>query len=170
MKPPEKYLEEAIEGIAIESVLDVGTGHSGVFNYHWWESKGLIKKACVDIFYIREDIPGWEKHIADARDLPFEDNSFHLVQCTEMIEHVPVEDHLRVIKELKRVASKVVYITSSGLMSHLGEAQRKIEKENPFQKYIQIVDKDLLLSEGFRILYYHKEGINEKVKAVFYEM
>lgn len=161
MRRPESYLEELVEGIEIKSVLDVGTGHGGVFHYGWWQKQSLERGACVDIHSIRPDIPGWEYHIADARELPFPDNSFDHVQCLEMIEHVPTEDHERVIEELKRVTRKTVFLTTSGKAAHVGPEQETIEKVNPYQKYRKIVDRELLLDKGYNIVYYHK-GLNEK--------
>ena len=166
VKPPEKYLEDALKGVEVESVLDVGTGASGVFHYWWWQSKPLKLKVCLDIKVIREDIQGWDKVIADARYLPFRDKTFDHVQSCEMLEHVPPEDHRRVLRELKRVTRKTVYVTSSGLMAHWGEPQRKAEQINPFQKYRGIVSRSLLEEEGFKILFYRKKGgLEETVKA-----
>jgi len=42
-KNPEEYLRGAIRGIEIRSVLDVGTGHSGVFDYWYWQSRNIKK-------------------------------------------------------------------------------------------------------------------------------
>ncbi len=93
---------------------------------------------------------------------------FLVHNCTEMLEHVPQKDHIKILRELKRVAKKTVYITSSGLKKHLGEPQKELEKINPFQKYHKVVDRKLLEEEGFRILFYWKKGeLEENVKAVF---
>jgi len=158
MRKPENYLEDLLEKIegGVTSVLDVGTGPSGPFHYWFWQKQDLRRKACVDIHSIREDIEGWEKHIADSRDLPFPDNSFDLVSSTEMIEHIPPEDHRRVLRELKRVAGKAVFLTTSGEAAHRGPEQEELEKINPHQAYKEIVDKKLLIDEGFKIMYYHK--------------
>lgn len=169
MRSPESYLEDLVRGLRVESVLDVGTGHSGVFDYWFWESKPLRRKACLDIALIREDIdPSWERHYADARSLPFPDDSFDVVQCTEMIEHVPPEDHRRVLRELKRVARKLVFLTSSGLSQHRPSPEEDaLEKINPFAKYQGIVSRDLLEEEGFEILFYYKKGYGENVRAFY---
>jgi len=166
IKAPEAYLEEMLKGISISSVLDVGTGPPGIFHYHWWQSKPLNLKVCLDIKQIREDIEGWEKVIADARCLPFRDKSLDHIQATEMLEHVPRKDHRKILRELKRVARKTVFVTSSGLKKHLGQSQRELEAVNPFQKYQGIVDRKLLEEEGFEILFYWKKGnLEENVKA-----
>lgn len=170
MERPESYLEEVVEGRDIHSVLDVGSGHGGVFHYGWWQKKHLERKACVDIHGFRPDIEGWELHIADARNLPFADNSFDLVSSTEMIEHIPPEDHRGVLRELKRVARKTVFLTTSGEAAHRGPEQEALEKVNPYQAYQGIVDKNLVLDEGYKIIYYHKGVSNsghkkENIKA-----
>jgi len=49
----------------------------------------------------RKKIPKGRFLVASASDLPFSDNSFDVVLCTEVIEHV--EDQDRAVKELVRV-------------------------------------------------------------------
>jgi len=78
-----------------------------------------------------------------------------------MIEHVPPHQHEKVLNELKRVSKKGVFLTSSDITAHLGEIQRKFEEWNPFNKYLGMVDPELLKKLGFRILLYD----GHKVKA-----
>ena len=166
MKMPEQYLREAVEGLEIKSVLDVGTGHSGVYDYWWWESKPLEFKVCLDIKLIREDVK-WQKIIADARRLPFRDNSFDHIQSTETLEHIPPKDHRKVLREFKRVAKKTVFVTSSGWGQHKPSPEEEaLEKINPFARYQGMATKDLLEQEGFKILYYREK---RHVKAVYYK-
>lgn len=167
MKQPEAYLMDVVRGVQIASVLDVGTGHGGVFHYHWWQGQDLGGKVCVDVHSFRPDIVGWGLVLADARMLPFRDKVFDHVQSTEMIEHIPPQDHPKVVSELKRVARKTVFLTSSGPFHHEGPEQEEIEKVNPFQAYQDIVDRRLLEEEGFDILYYNweQEGYKSQVKA-----
>jgi len=118
---------------------------------------------------IRRDIAGWQKIIADARCLPFRDGSFDLVQSTEMIEHVSMEDHRTVLRELKRVASKTVFLSSSGEDHHKGPEQEALEEINPWAKYRGIISRELLIQEGFRILFYRFDAKQKHVKAVYYK-
>jgi len=41
MKSPESYLRDTIKSLEISSVLDEGTGHPGIFDYWFWQSKSL---------------------------------------------------------------------------------------------------------------------------------
>ena len=153
METPESYLRNSIKGFEIRSVLDVGVGHGGVFDYHRLEASGLTLKACLDVRYIRPDISkSWHKVIASATNLPFRDGCFDLVQSTEMIEHVTPQRHGQVLSELTRVATKGVYLTSSDITKHRGEPQRRCEEWNPFNIYRGIVDVDLLEKFGFKVL------------------
>lgn len=159
---PESYLVNAIDGIPISSILDVGTGPPGVFNYGWWEAQDILK-TCLDVKFIREDISKkWNRVFADAVHLPFRDKCFDHVQSTEMIEHIAPEFHRKVLRELKRVSIKTVFVTASGLQSHLGEPQIEAEAVNPFQKYREMVSKSLFLEEGFNILLNIDEAIIDK--------
>lgn len=70
-------------------VLDIGAGGS---SYH----KFFPNRITLDVDETRKpDIVG------DAQKLPFEDNSFEMILCTEVLEHIP--DPVMAIKEMKRV-------------------------------------------------------------------
>ena len=47
--------------------------------------------------------------IGDATDMQFEDNSFDLVYCTEMFEHVTKEDTDKILKEMKREVPEGIF-------------------------------------------------------------
>ncbi len=51
-------------------------------------------------------------HVAELKELPFSDDSFDLVICREVLEHIPLRDYLTVIGELRRVSSRYVYVTT----------------------------------------------------------
>lgn len=152
--PPEEYLRREIRGINIKSVIDVGTGHGGVFDYWEWENKNLDFKVCLDIRYIRPDISkSWDKVIASALYLPFGDEAFDLVISSEMIEHIPPKNHRKALSEMIRVAKKGVFITSTDEAGHWGPEYHKMVEFNPFNKYLGIVNEDLLKELGFKILF-----------------
>lgn len=85
-----KNLEKFLEKHATDKrVLDLGSGGS---SYH----RFFPNRVSVDIDAERKpDV------VADAHNLPFKDNEFEFVLCTEMLEHV--QDPPQVISEIKRV-------------------------------------------------------------------
>jgi ubiquinone/menaquinone biosynthesis C-methylase UbiE len=153
LRSPESYLHDVLSGDE-RSVLDVGTGHGGVFDFWSWESRNLELKTCVDIHYFRIDIPkSWLKVKADGCALPFQNNSFDVVMSTETLEHVPPERQEQFLDELYRVSRDLVFVTTSDITAHLGSEQERIEKQNPFQKFQAFPRLDLFVRKGFHILF-----------------
>jgi len=153
LKSPENYLRDLLFGDE-RSVLDVGAGHSGVFDYWFWEGKALELKGCVDIYYFRSDISSsWFRVRADGCSLPFRDSVFDVVSSTEVLEHVPRQRHEEFLDELYRVSRNLVYVTTSDVTKHLGDEQRRCEEQNPFQKFQVFPSEELFLRKGFRKLF-----------------
>ena len=50
--------------------------------------------------------------VGDFRDMPFEDNSFDLIICSDVLEHLPDDIYKKTIKEFKRVSKKYILIIS----------------------------------------------------------
>lgn len=136
-----------------ESVLDVGTGHGGVFDLDRWEQSPHVKrKAGCDMFWIRELPPGWETKLGvDACDLVshYGENSFDFVQCCEVLEHIP--DNKTALEQLVKVARKAVFITSADEVHHIGPEQDEIEKFNKYQAYVGQPKIEDLKRLGFQI-------------------
>ena len=151
MRSPESYLRDVLPENP-KSVLEVGTGHSGVFDFSEWERKKPRLKVCVDIHSIRRDVP-WLKVIADGSLLPFKDETFDVVQCTETLEHVFPERWDDFISELCRVSKDLIYVTTSDRTQHLGPEQARCEKLNPFQKFISFPSEQFFRARGFHILF-----------------
>jgi len=167
---PEEYLRNNISWIEIDSVIDVGTGHSGVFDYGRFQSYDLSYKACLDVYYFRPDIDrAWHRILASATHLPLKDGCFDHVQSTEMMEHIRSDYHRLVLKELKRIARKCVFLTATGLQQHLGPEQIMVEDLNPFNKYQDTVSKELLEDEDFEILDYFREKVENDKGVKFFE-
>jgi len=72
-----------------KKVLDIGSGGSSYGDF-------FPNRLCVDI-----DVSRGPDIVADAHNLPFEDNEFEFVLSTEMLEHV--QDPFQVEKEMRRV-------------------------------------------------------------------
>lgn len=90
------------------TVLDVGSGHGGLSNH--LAATGYAVTA-VDL------APATLRHVngrkvqASAVALPFSNDAFDLVVCTEVIEHLPDEERATCLAEVWRVARRHVLIT-----------------------------------------------------------
>lgn len=83
-----------------ESILDVGCGRLQKYFKRKYGEK-----------YTGSDLTGVEcDYKADAHSLPFEDNSYEVVTAWSLLEHV--NHPLIVLKEMSRVASKIVLLTT----------------------------------------------------------
>lgn len=120
----------SINKCQFEGFLDVG-GSEGYYGniisklYHKKVvSSDLSYQACLRA----KEIYNLEVKVADVHNLPFADNSFDLVLCSETLEHV--SDYKKAISELSRVAKKYLIITvpNEGGLSHLSKIN-KIEHE-----------------------------------------
>ncbi|MBI5122794.1 class I SAM-dependent methyltransferase [Candidatus Roizmanbacteria bacterium] len=96
-----------------ESILDTGCGEGFTLAKL---KKAKIGKKLEGIEYMDEAIQIGKKinpeiliKKGDIYKLPYIDNSFDLVLCTEVLEHL--EDPGKALKELKRVAKKYVVLT-----------------------------------------------------------
>lgn len=132
----EKSIRKLHEHLPILSMADISAGHGGVFDNDYWQRKQLDRRVATDLFWLKPMAPEWEQVLkVDVQDMhQFADKSFDYVQCLETLEHVP--DTFKALKELCRIARKMVLITSADEMHHVGEEQEAIEKINPNQKYI----------------------------------
>lgn len=91
-----------------DRILDVGCG------------RGIYQKALRKSLYLGCDLnsqnlkraaraPNAEYVCADANHLPFKDNSFDMVLCSEVLEHL--NSPLKAIKELSRASKKAIVLT-----------------------------------------------------------
>ena len=96
-----------------QKILDVGCGEG--FTLHRLK-ENHIGKELEGIEYLDTAIKLGKEHFPDIKirkgtiyDLPYKDNSFDVVLCTEVLEHL--EDPEKALKELKRVSSNFVVLT-----------------------------------------------------------
>lgn len=95
------------------TILDVGCGHHssligikkgslkvGLDHYEPYISKS--RSQSVHDFYV----------LGDARELPFEANSFDCALATEVLEHLDKQEGSKMIKEMERVAKKKILLTT----------------------------------------------------------
>jgi len=97
----------------VDSILDVGCGEG--FTLNRLKKQGIGKKL-EGIEYLQAAIDLGKKTYPDIKitkgtiyELPYKDNSFDLVLCTEVLEHL--EDPQKALKELVRVSNKYLVIS-----------------------------------------------------------
>ena len=88
-------------------VLDAGCGEGFVISDLPRENDGL---AIIGVDYspeaikmARQMVPGALFNVGDLREMPYDDGSFELVMCLEVLEHLP--DPHKGLRELRRVTS-----------------------------------------------------------------
>lgn len=91
---------------AVKSVLDVGCG-SGII------TNRVLAERVVGLDFSRTALKklvymGVEGNLLS---LPFSDNSFDLIICSEVIEHISYFDYFQVLAELSRVSSQYLLIS-----------------------------------------------------------
>jgi len=97
----------------VDSILDVGCGEG--FTLNRLKEKGIGKKL-EGLEYLKAAIELGKRTYPDIKiiqgsiyELPYKDNSFDLVLCTEVLEHL--ENPQDALKELVRVSNKYLVIS-----------------------------------------------------------
>ncbi|MEA1894780.1 MAG: class I SAM-dependent methyltransferase [Euryarchaeota archaeon] len=152
------YLENTVLrsiGGAGQSILDVGCG--------WGEPMEIMQlnkhkfyTVGVDIFkpYLKEakkNKTHSEYVLCDIRNLPFKENTFETVLCTEVIEHLDKDDAMKLIKEMEKIAQKQVIITTP-----VGFWQDAGKDGNPYQVH----------RSGFYPIEFKKLGYNTRAFGI----
>jgi len=98
-------------------ILDVGVTSDRTTDSNFFEKlfpypAQITAVGLEDATFLEDEFPGLRFVKADARALPFPDKSFDLAFCSAVIEHVGSrQEQERLLRELSRVASKVVVTT-----------------------------------------------------------
>jgi|GEM_PF-2113661 len=117
--------------IGAETMLDVGGGE-GYFAHLCRELLGIraaIVELPISACERAGELFGIPAVSADAAELPFADNSFDLVVCSEVMEHV-VAPH-QVAAELTRVARKFVLVTTEQFCATHAEQSLQLALRDP---------------------------------------
>lgn len=148
----EEFIRTIHEPLNIKSILDVGAGHGGVFDYGYWTERPMERRVACDIFHVRPMEGGWETMVGvDVMRLTrhFPSGSFDYIQCIETLEHV--DDPKKALEEMCVVARKLVVITSADEEHHRGPAQEESEKWNQHLKFKRQPQVQDMLGLGFQV-------------------
>lgn len=97
-------------------VLEVGVGNGFVSKY--------IRDRAINLTTVDYDAGLKPDVVADVKKLPFEDGAFDVVAAYEILEHLPYEESLQGLNELRRVSKRHVLIS-------LPDATRSVRIEFP---------------------------------------
>ena len=86
-----------------ESVLEVGIGNDFVSTY--------LKQRKINIISLDIDERLNPDCVGSALDIPFSNDSFEVVACFEVLEHLPFKDFPKALSELYRVSSSYVILS-----------------------------------------------------------
>ena len=105
-------LKEILDNIPedINSILDVGCGNGFILN-NLKKINKYKKLVGLDISLEALKFVQTEKRQGSIENIPFEDKSFDLVVCLEVLEHLPEKIFQKGILELQRVSKKYILIT-----------------------------------------------------------
>jgi len=132
-----------------DRILDIGCG------------SGTYQKAVGKSIYVGCDLnsqslkkaakaPNAGYICADATHLPFKDNSFDIVLCSEVLEHL--DSPLKAIKELARASKKVIVVTFPD-----ERVMEKLGKKNPahVSKIQSLWVKTALEKYGYKTIFHN---------------
>lgn len=148
-----KFLYEILEQIPINacSIIDVGCGRGivGALVRIYRHPKRLVG---IDAFSPYLDFCRYhnfydELYQYDLRNipLPFKDKEFDVATCIEVIEHLPKNSGIQLLKELERIAKKVIVTTPNGSLP-----QEALDN-NLFQRHLSNWYVKDFIKQGFAV-------------------
>jgi ubiquinone/menaquinone biosynthesis C-methylase UbiE len=102
-----RQIASLLKATGAEKILDAGCGEGFVVSYLLQGNDRLaitgIDCSPQAIEMARQMVPGVLFNVGDLREMPYSDDSFDLVMCLEVLEHLP--DPHKGLRELRRVTS-----------------------------------------------------------------
>ncbi len=86
-----------------KKILEIGVGNKTVSNY--------LKNQGFNITTYDFDKKLKPDFVGDVRKMPFKNNSFDLVMCCEVLEHIPFSEFGRTLNEIRRISRKNAIIS-----------------------------------------------------------
>lgn len=93
----------------VERLLDVGCGN-GVFGHYLQTKRPEIKLCGVDRSSSAIENVRFDKRQSGIDELPFEDKTFDIVTCLQVIEHLQAGIYQKALEELSRISKKYIII------------------------------------------------------------
>jgi SAM-dependent methyltransferase len=94
------------------TILDVGCGTGAAVRYH----REIGEKEAYGIDFAEPATKFWDKlqvkdwcTVASAEDIPYKDNTFDMVTCTDVLEHIPESSVVKVLQEMLRVGKNFFF-------------------------------------------------------------
>jgi ubiquinone/menaquinone biosynthesis C-methylase UbiE len=121
-----KLLERALDGLNVEKSLEVGCGYGRLTPWIKEHSQKHFAVEPEDV--LRQDAeilnPDVTFRGVKAQELPFPDNFFDLVITWTVLQHIPTNEQIKAIEEIKRVAkASGVLIITEGIGTRKGETE-----------------------------------------------
>lgn len=147
-KPKVELITKIIPFNSQTSVLDVGCGN-GFFTHYFAQKSNHVVGLDLSQFMLGLNT---HPHLVrgSAENLPFEDKSFDVVFCSNLLHHV--KDPLHVVKEMVRVSKKYVVLSEPNalnpfmyLFSYVVKEERGALKFTP--SYLQSIANNAELKE-----------------------
>jgi len=143
------HIMNVLSHFSFDSLIDVGgaEGYKGAMAKHLFnadvKSCDLSQEACNRA----DEIYGIDTQAIDVQDLPFETDSFDIVLCSEVLEHV--QEFETAVEQLVRVCRKAVIITLPR------ESKKHVEKHSTqphaHLRAFDLKSLDYLESRGLKI-------------------
>jgi len=102
VKVVEKFIPDDVE-----TILDAGCGNGTITNHLYGYDITAADRSEEALKYVKHRAVQ-----AEIEHLPFADDSFDLVLCSDVLEHLPNDIYEQALSELKRVARKYILILS----------------------------------------------------------
>jgi ubiquinone/menaquinone biosynthesis C-methylase UbiE len=130
-----------------QKILDTGCGYSSTLKA---VSNGSYRVG-IDFYrpYIvksRQSSIHNDYILGDVRALPLKDRSFDCAIAVEVLEHLDKDEGLKMLKEMERVASKIVLTTPNGFLPTYAGSN-----DNPDEKHLSGWSARELAGLGFRV-------------------